>query len=87
MGEQTRRFKVKIDGQVYTVIGQHTPEHMKAVVDTVQKQLDEIKELMPSLSREKAAILIALNAVSDQLEKQAQLEYLQADKDEQIGEE
>ena len=32
--------------------------------------------MMPSLSKEKAAILIALNAVSDQLEKQAQLNQL-----------
>ncbi|MBM6693158.1 cell division protein ZapA, partial [Bifidobacterium pullorum subsp. saeculare] len=52
------------------------PEHMKAVVDTVEEQLNQIKEMMPSLSKEKAAILIALNAVSDQLEKQAQLNQL-----------
>lgn len=76
MSEQVRRFKVEIDGQTYTVIGRHSPEHMKAVVDTVEEQLNQIKEMMPSLSKEKAAILIALNAVSDQLEKQAQLNQL-----------
>ena len=76
MSEQVRRFKVEIDGQTYTVIGKHSPEHMKAVVDTVEEQLNQIKEMMPSLSKEKAAILIALNAVSDQLEKQAQLNKL-----------
>ncbi|UNL42482.1 cell division protein ZapA [Ligilactobacillus agilis] len=76
MSEQVRRFKVEIDGQTYTVIGKHSPEHMKAVVDTVEEQLNQIKEMMPSLSKEKAAILIALNAVSDQLEKQAQLNQL-----------
>ena len=76
MNEQVRRFKVEIDGQTYTVIGKHSPEHMKAVVDTVEEQLNQIKEMMPSLSKEKAAILIALNAVSDQLEKQAQLNQL-----------
>ena len=76
MSEQVRRFKVEIDGQTYTVIGKHSPEHMKAVVDTVEEQLNQIKEMMPSLSREKAAILIALNAVSDQLEKKAQLNQL-----------
>lgn len=76
MSEQVRRFKVEIDGQTYTVIGKHSPEHMKAVVDTVEEQLNQIKEMMPSLSKEKAAILIALNAVSEQLEKQAQLNQL-----------
>lgn len=76
MSEQVRRFKVEIDGQTYTVIGKHSPEHMKAVVDTVEEQLNQIKEMMPSLSKEKAAILIALNAVSNQLEKQAQLNQL-----------
>ena len=76
MSEQVRRFKVEIDGQTYTVIGKHSPEHMKAVVDTVEEQLNQIKDMMPSLSKEKAAILIALNAVSDQLEKQAQLNQL-----------
>lgn len=76
MSEQVRRFKVEIDGQTYTVIGKHSPEHMKAVVDTVEEQLNQIKEMMPSLSKEKAAILIALNAVSDQLEKQVQLNQL-----------
>lgn len=76
MSEQVRRFKVEIDGQTYTVIGKHSPEHMKAVVDTVEEQLNQIKEMMPSLSKEKAVILIALNAVSDQLEKQAQLNQL-----------
>ncbi|MDY4065161.1 MAG: cell division protein ZapA [Ligilactobacillus agilis] len=76
MSEQVRRFKVEIDGQTYTMIGKHSPEHMKAVVDTVEEQLNQIKEMMPSLSKEKAAILIALNAVSDQLEKQAQLNQL-----------
>lgn len=76
MSEQVRRFKVEIDGQTYTVIGKHSPEHMKAVVDTVEEQLNQIKEMMPSLSKERAAILIALNAVSDQLEKQAQLNQL-----------
>ena len=76
MSEQVRRFKVEIDGQTYTVIGKHSPEHMKAVVATVEEQLNQIKEMMPSISKEKAAILIALNAVSDQLEKQAQLNQL-----------
>lgn len=46
---------------------------MAAVVKIVEEQLAEIKELMPSLNNEKAAILLAINAVSDQLYKQEEL--------------
>ena len=33
--------------------------------------------MMPSLSEKKAALLLAINAVSDQLEKQEELDKLQ----------
>ncbi|WP_282708848.1 cell division protein ZapA [Ligilactobacillus sp. Marseille-Q7487] len=71
-----RRFKVQIANQTYTIIGKSTPEHMNAVVELVEQQLSEIKEMMPNLSPEKAAILLAINAVSDQLYKQEQLDEL-----------
>ncbi|KRM06464.1 hypothetical protein FC89_GL000609 [Liquorilactobacillus ghanensis DSM 18630] len=46
---------------------------MKAVVKLVNQQLDEIKEMLPTISDERAAILLAVNAVSDQLYKAAEL--------------
>ena len=73
---EKRRFKVQIDNQTYTIIGTSSPEHMNAVVEIVEKQLHEIQNLMPELSKEKAAILLALNAVSDQLYKQEKLDQL-----------
>ncbi len=73
MPENKRRFKVKIANEVYTIIGKAEPDHMAAVVKIVEEQLAEIKELMPSLNHEKAAILLAINAVSDQLYKQEEL--------------
>ncbi|MBD5069934.1 MAG: cell division protein ZapA [Lactobacillus sp.] len=83
MPEDKRRFKVKIAGEVYTIIGKAQPEHMDAVVKIVEQQLAEIKELMPALNNEKAAILLAINAVSDQLYKQEELLELKETKEEQ----
>lgn len=76
MSEEKRRYKIKIAGKVYTIIGKAQPEHMEAVAKIVDQQLSEIKELMPSLSSEQAAILLAINAVSDQLYKQKELTKL-----------
>ncbi|ETA74932.1 cell division protein ZapA [Ligilactobacillus equi] len=76
MTENKRRFKVEIDGQTYTIIGKSSPEHMQAVIKLVEEQLGALKEMMPSLTKEKAAVLLAINAVSDQLKKQAELEEL-----------
>ena len=41
------------------------------------QELATIKKMMPSLSEKKAALLLAINAVSDQLEKQEELDKLQ----------
>ena len=78
MTESTRRFKVEIEGQTYTIVGKSSPEHMQAVIKLVEDQLTTLKEMMPSLNQEKAAVLLAINAVSDQLKKQAELEELKA---------
>lgn len=85
MSESKRRFKVKIFDDVYTIIGKAEPEHMAAVAQVVEEQLGEIKKLMPSLDNEKAAILLAINAVSDQLYKQEELLKLE-EKEEKVEE-
>ena len=77
MAEGKRRFKVQIDGEEFTIIGKSTPEHMNAVMEVANQELATIKKMMPSLSEKKAALLLAINAVSDQLEKQEELDKLQ----------
>lgn len=71
-----RRFKVQIDGEEFTIIGKSTPEHMNAVMEVTNQELTTIKKMMPSLSEKKAALLLAINAVSDQLDKQDELDKL-----------
>lgn len=71
------RYKATVAGQTYTIIGQETKQHMDLVVALVNEQLNEIKQLSPEISTEKAAILLAINAMSDQVNKQETLLKLQ----------
>lgn len=73
MTNQKKRFKAVIDNQTYTIIGQESTEHMILVTKIVNDQLNEIKQLSAQSTSEQAAILLAINAISDQLKKQEQL--------------
>lgn len=76
MPEGTRRYKAEIDGEPYTIVGPKSQEHMKITAETVDEQLRQLKELTVGLSREKRAILLAINAVSDQLSMRKELDEL-----------
>ncbi|GCF92250.1 cell division protein ZapA [Enterococcus florum] len=67
------RYKAEVAGQTYTIIGQESKQHMDLVVALVNEQLTEIKGLSQDVSLEQAAILLAINAVSDQVKKQEEL--------------
>ncbi|KRN27456.1 hypothetical protein IV38_GL002108 [Lactobacillus selangorensis] len=74
MPEEKRRYKAEIDGKSYLMIGPGSDAHMAAVTSLVNEQLTEIKRLSPGISKEDAAILIAFNAVSDELNLKKQLD-------------
>ncbi|GEK88724.1 cell division protein ZapA [Alkalibacterium putridalgicola] len=67
MSEGKRRFKATIDGETYTIVGSKPEKHMRVVAETVDEQLTQLKEMTKGLDKEKRAILLAINAVSDQL--------------------
>lgn len=67
MTEDTHRFKAVIAGKTYTIVGQATDKHMRAVTEVLNEQFTQLKQLSPNMSKEDAAILMAFNAVSDQL--------------------
>ncbi len=77
MLNQKIRYKAKIAGQTYTIIGNEDSHHMDLVTKLVNDQLREIKQQAPALSTEDAAVLLAVNALSDQLKKQEELLTLQ----------
>ncbi|MFC4771821.1 cell division protein ZapA [Enterococcus hermanniensis] len=71
------RYKAIVAGQTYTIIGQESKQHMDMVTALINEQLNEIMSLSPEITEEKAAILLAINAVSDQLKKQEALMKLE----------
>ncbi|KRL97495.1 cell division protein ZapA [Liquorilactobacillus satsumensis] len=79
MSEGKRRFKAHIAGEDYIIIGDSSTQHMETVVKLVEQQFKEIKQLMPGLSKERAAVLLAINAVSDQIYKQEELDRLKSE--------
>lgn len=79
MAKAKTRYKAVIANQSYTIIGHESAEHMKQVTHLVNAQLQEICQLAPQTSTQEAAILLAINAVSDQLIKQKELLSLKAE--------
>ena len=73
MAKAKIRYKAVISNQSYTIIGQETSQHMDRVTRLVNEQLQEIRQMAPQTSQEEAAILLAVNAISDQLKKQEEL--------------
>lgn len=72
-----KRYKAVINNRTYTIIGRESSQHMDMVTKLVNDQLKEIKGLSASINAEDGAILVAINAISDQLKKQEELLKLQ----------
>lgn len=75
--EDKRRFKALINGKEYTIVGHKSAQHLNAVVDLLNNQLDQLGEIDPNLSVADRSILIAVNAISDQLAKEYEIMNLQ----------
>ncbi|WP_028274463.1 cell division protein ZapA [Atopococcus tabaci] len=73
MSEEKQRFKAMIGGKPYIIIGSRSEEHMKVVTETINEQLQQLSNLSKDLDAEKKAILMAINAVSDQLTMQQKM--------------
>lgn len=77
MATEKKRYKAVIANQSYTIIGHESAHHMDLVTKLVNDQLKEIKGISPQIDNEQAAILLAVNAVSDQLKKQQEILVLE----------
>lgn len=74
---ERKRVKVVIDDKEYTIIGTKSAAHIKLVAKIINDQLADLDAMSNNLSREEQAILMAVNAVSDQIdshEKMIELE-------------
>lgn len=68
--EEMKRYKAKIAGEVYTIIGTESHYHMEIVNDLANEQIELIKSQSPSLTSEQAAVLLAINTLSVQVKQQ-----------------
>ncbi|WP_273478459.1 cell division protein ZapA [Ignavigranum ruoffiae] len=75
--QSKRRVKVTIEGRDYTIIGRQSAQHIEAVVEIVNSQLKQLSQLDRRLSSEDKALLMAVNAVSDQLIKEQKIMELE----------
>ncbi|SIO02030.1 cell division protein ZapA [Carnobacterium alterfunditum] len=71
------RYKTTIAGRPYTIIGARPEEHMRSVSKMVNEQMQQIESLSKGLDSERRAVLVAVNAVSDQINMQIELNTLQ----------
>ena len=71
------RYKTTIAGRPYTIIGARPEEHMRSVSKMVNEQMQQIESLSKGIDPERRAVLVAVNAVSDQIEMQIKLDTIQ----------
>lgn len=76
--DEKNRFNARIAGKEYTIVGPQTKPHMDAVVALVNTQLEQLNEIDPELSIIDRAILMAINAVSEQLLQEDRIMALEA---------
>lgn len=70
MTQTKNRYKAKIGNKTFIIIGLENKVHMDIVTELANKQLSEIRDISPETSLENASILLAINALSDQLKKE-----------------
>ncbi|UUX34616.1 cell division protein ZapA [Fundicoccus culcitae] len=75
--DEKRRFKAEIAGKQYTIVGNRSAEHLNTVVDIVNQQLEQLGELDDNLNYADRSILMAINAISDQLVKECRIVELE----------
>lgn len=73
MAQAKRRFRATIAGKTYTIVGTKSDQHMKTVETLMNEQLQQLQKISPSLSLQEKTVLLCVNAISDQLDKQSEL--------------
>ena len=77
VSQKKQRYRANIAGKTYTILGTKSHQHMHSVIKLLNEQWNELGEVAKECSNEEKAILLAINAVSVQLEKQEQLMMLE----------
>lgn len=62
---ETKRVKVKIRGEVYTILGGTDSEYIQHLAKYVDSRMDELSKDLPSPTPTRLAILTALNLADE----------------------
>ena len=73
MAQNKKRYKAVIGDRAYTIIGKESKAHMDIVTALANNQLRDILNMSDTTTMEQAAILLAINALSDQVKKETQV--------------
>lgn len=76
MTDNKQRYKTTIAGRTYTIVAKKSEKHLKTVSELANVRINQLKDLMPKLDIEQRAILVAVNAISENITKQAELNEL-----------
>lgn len=76
MNEEKRRFKTIIAGRPYTILANKPEQHLRTVSEIANDKISQIKAAIPELDIEQRSVLIAVNAISDAITKQAEINEL-----------
>jgi cell division protein ZapA len=74
---QKQRIVVSIFGLQYTIVGDESPAHIRAVANIVDEKMKDIHHKNPLLDTNKLAVLTAINLVSDYVKMKEKLEMLE----------
>lgn len=69
---QKVRYNAIVDGVQYTIVGTETTKHLDMVTQIVDEQYRMLKKTLKNATPEAAAILLAINVMSDYLKKQTE---------------
>ncbi|AQS53335.1 Cell division protein ZapA [Jeotgalibaca dankookensis] len=76
MSEDKRRFKTIIAGRPYTILANKPTDHLKLVSELTNEKIMQIKTVMPNLDIEQRSVLVSINAISDAVSKQIEINEL-----------
>lgn len=73
MGQKPSRLKTTINDKEYTIVGLKSQKHLQVVVDLIKEELSQLKKETYKLDDERRAMLLAINAKSEQLELEQEI--------------
>ncbi len=66
-GDKKTKTTVRIQGQMYKVVSEEEPAHVKEVATYINEKMDELKKRNPYLDTTKLSVLTALNIADEYL--------------------